>query len=55
MCYCIFLTTLQLFWYINAYAFFAFRISLERKGDDITADELCQGVFSAIFLHFYKN
>ncbi len=34
MCYCLFLTTLQLFWCINAYAFISF---LERMRDNITA------------------
>src|SRR5258708_36009085 len=53
--YCVFLTTLQLFWYINAYAFVASSISLERMRDDITATRLCQEVFPAIFLYFYKS
>ena len=54
MCYFMFLTTLQLFWYINASAFVASQISPERMRDDITASRLCQEVFTAIFLHFYK-
>ena len=37
------------------YAFVSFQISLERMRDDITAPGLCQGVFLAIFLQFYKT
>src|SRR5579883_847085 len=52
MCYRLFLTTLQLFWCVNAYAFFSF---LERMRDNITASQPCQGVFWQIFLQIYKK
>ncbi len=52
MCYCLFLTTLQLFWYINAYAFISF---LERMRDNITASQTCQGVCGQFFWKFTKS
>jgi hypothetical protein len=52
MCSCLFLTTLQLFWYTNACAFISF---LERMSDNITASGPCQGVFWQFFYKFTKS
>jgi hypothetical protein len=52
MCYYLFLTTLQLFWYFNAYAFSAVQIFPERMTDNITTSEGCQEVLQTNFPGF---